>query len=351
MVSVAPSRCGTTSNAGAAAPSGCQAFEAAFANGRAFLRAARRAARARPRASSTGVATPSRSTTSSCPPTSASTTSTWCRASTCRRSSSTRRPARLFDGLLRVRMPAERLELVRRRRARRVGGAARARRVRVRRRARRSPSSEATTRRAELRATLLAARAWPEPCRPAWSALVRRRRERVGGAMAQAMTTSDDRLRLLWRLLRVGPTPYFVLGVGDRGAAAAARPHRRGTGPTATALESLRGVGGHGRAADSCCGTPTVRDRGRRPDRRRRRPRRDPVEPRAAQRRARGEGVPRHRRTRRSPATCFRTSAGDAAARRSPSWSGASCRSSRRPWARCPGPSWWRRSPAPAPWR
>jgi hypothetical protein len=125
-------------------------------------------------------------------------------------------PARLFDGLLRIRMSAERtswFETV-------------------------APAELASlTRAATLHAGLepadhvshlggpalqqlidsLRGGSWPESCADRWRELVDVVSERSAERWRAAIGTRQDSVRLLWRLLRIGPTPYFILGVGDKG--------------------------------------------------------------------------------------------------------------------------------------
>jgi hypothetical protein len=113
-------------------------------------------------------------------------------------------PSRLFDGLLRTKTPTERtswFEVVAPEESAALARAAR---------------DLAGENRADLREALRGPR-WPEPCRPAWSALCSAVAEASAARWRRAMSTDDDRRRLLWRLLRIGPTPYFVLGVGEGG--------------------------------------------------------------------------------------------------------------------------------------
>jgi hypothetical protein len=126
-------------------------------------------------------------------------------------------PARLFDGLLRLKTQSERvswfaatapaeLEVLLRAACRHAG----VREVDV-------LEDLSEPERAELRGALVG-RAWPAACAGAWAALVEVVSERSAQRWRDALQTRDDRLRLLWRLLRVGPGAYFVLGVSDRGA-------------------------------------------------------------------------------------------------------------------------------------
>jgi hypothetical protein len=63
----------------------------------------------------------------------------------------------------------------------------------------------------------LSQRTWPEPLRPAWSALCRTVASESAARWQAAVTSPRDALRLLWRLLRISTATYFVLGT-DRGA-------------------------------------------------------------------------------------------------------------------------------------
>lgn len=125
-------------------------------------------------------------------------------------------PSRLFDGLLRVRTPADRLswfevvaadelEVLTEASARHAGIAPV-----------RSTASLGASQLAELTASLSGAH-WPDSCAPAWRALVQAVSVRTAERWRAAIATPQDALRLLWRLIRIGPTPYFVLGVGSRG--------------------------------------------------------------------------------------------------------------------------------------
>lgn len=58
----------------------------------------------------------------------------------------------------------------------------------------------------------LRSRDLPGPLRPPWRALCRTTSERSAERWAAALSTERDRLRLLWRLLRIGGATYFVLG-------------------------------------------------------------------------------------------------------------------------------------------
>ena len=113
-------------------------------------------------------------------------------------------PTRLFDNLLRTRTQAERaswFEAVAPRESAALERAAR---------------ELADGRGSDIREVLRGTR-WPEACRPAWSALCSAVAEASAERWRVAMATDDDRRRLLWRLLRIGPTPYFVLGAGEHG--------------------------------------------------------------------------------------------------------------------------------------
>ena len=332
-------RCGTTSNAGAAASrGGSRRYEAAFANGRAFLAVA---------------ATPCESGIpevidwrGNAKPVDDELVPADLRVDhvylvSCKYLSKivvNVSPARLFDGLLRVRMPAERSswydgvapEELERCSARAVTVREFAGRRRTRSREPRPGASSAHALRGAAVAGAVrggvAARAPPSP-----RTIARRDGSR-------RCTTSDDRLRLLWRLLRVGPAPYFVLGVVRRavrcGCGCSPSWDWRLPLPPRVASTCRRARAG----SRSCCGAPTsatgTSARSSEVDG----PRRDPVEPWPVQRRARGEGVPRHaaRGGARLPSAAVTTTAFT-------EWSGASCRSSRRRWALCPGPSWWPR--------
>jgi hypothetical protein len=125
-------------------------------------------------------------------------------------------PARLFDGLLRIRVPAERTswyEHVAPDELRALTEAA-------------CVVADVPTvgrvvdldehDRYQLQQHLRAKR-WPEACADSWSALTVAVAERSATRWREAIATRDDQIRLLLRLLRIGPAPYFVLGVGPRG--------------------------------------------------------------------------------------------------------------------------------------
>lgn len=122
-------------------------------------------------------------------------------------------PARLFDGLLRLRAPAGRVgwfEVVAPMEYRALVMAACAHAgVRVAD----DSGTLAADDRSALRAALRGTR-WPDTCAGAWQALVATASEVSAARWRAALTGPDDALRLLWRLLRIGPAPYFVLGVG-----------------------------------------------------------------------------------------------------------------------------------------
>lgn len=125
-------------------------------------------------------------------------------------------PSRLFDGLLRVRMPSERTSwfeavapdeyraLIRASCAH--AGLTPVDRVRQ--------LDEAELFR--LGESIKGSR-WPAACQPAWMDLVGAVSERTAERWSAALRTADDRVRQLWRLLRIGPVPYYVLGVGAGG--------------------------------------------------------------------------------------------------------------------------------------
>lgn len=122
-------------------------------------------------------------------------------------------PARLFDGLLRLRAPAGRVgwfEVVAPTEHRALVMAACAHAgVAV-------PDDSGTVAAADrpvLRAALRGNR-WPDPCARAWQGLVDAASEASAARWRAALTRPDDARRLLWRLLRIGPAPYFVLGAG-----------------------------------------------------------------------------------------------------------------------------------------
>ena len=126
-------------------------------------------------------------------------------------------PARLFDGLLRVRVPAERTswfhdvapdEL---------------------RTLTRAACADADVQVVDQFLDLseperrqlvqhLRGRRWPDACSEEWRHLTAAVSERSAERWRSSVTSRDDELRLLLRLLRIGSAPYFVLGVGDAGA-------------------------------------------------------------------------------------------------------------------------------------
>jgi hypothetical protein len=125
-------------------------------------------------------------------------------------------PARLFDGLLRVRTPAEQLSW--------FAAVAPAEHSNLLAAAMRHAGlsgelSQADRRR--LRDSLRGAR-WPDSCAEAWDDLVGRVSTSSAARWRSAIKGPTDALRLFWRLVRIGPAPYFVLGVSD------ARPLRLG---------------------------------------------------------------------------------------------------------------------------
>ena len=120
-------------------------------------------------------------------------------------------PARLFDGLLRVRVPAERaswFEVVapHEHQALFAAGLAHAGLVDI-----------GTPERRRQLVTALRGSAWPESCRDAWAATVERVAHESAARWRAAIGSRADETRLFWRLARIGPAPYFVLGVGDSG--------------------------------------------------------------------------------------------------------------------------------------
>jgi len=121
-------------------------------------------------------------------------------------------PARLFDGLLRLRAPAERVgwfEAVAPTEYRALVAAACAHAG--------VPVPEDGVVAAADRAPLqdaLRGRRWPNGCATQWQALVDGASEASAARWRAALIGPDGALRLLWRLLRIGPAPYFVLGVG-----------------------------------------------------------------------------------------------------------------------------------------
>ena len=125
-------------------------------------------------------------------------------------------PARLFDGLLRVRVPAERTSWFEQvapdelraltRTACDDAGVPVVNRV--------VDLEEPDRRRLEQH---VRGRRWPDGCAAAWQELAAVVSERSAQRWRQSITTRDDQIRLVLRLLRIGSAPYFVLGVGDRG--------------------------------------------------------------------------------------------------------------------------------------
>ncbi|MBA2496779.1 MAG: hypothetical protein H0V33_06720 [Acidimicrobiia bacterium] len=122
-------------------------------------------------------------------------------------------PARLFDGLLRLRAPAERVgwfDVVAPTEYRELVAAVCAHAgVPV-------PDDGGTVAagdRLALRDALRGTR-WPDSCAEAWRAVVDTASEASAARWRAALIRPEDALRLLWRLLRIGPAPYFVLGVG-----------------------------------------------------------------------------------------------------------------------------------------
>jgi hypothetical protein len=125
-------------------------------------------------------------------------------------------PARLFDGLLRLRLPSERVSWFETVAAEELAALTRVSTAS----AGLAPVAHLGTLSRvdveQLRASLRGNQ-WPETCRPAWQALVAAVSERTADRWRASISSREDMVRLLWRLLRIGPTPYFVLGVGNRG--------------------------------------------------------------------------------------------------------------------------------------
>lgn len=125
-------------------------------------------------------------------------------------------PARLFDGLLRIRLPSEPtswFETIAPEELAALTLAATAH-------AGLAPTAQVgalSGPQFEVLKAALVGRQWPDGCQPAWSALVEAVSQRSAARWRAAVGTPLDMTRLLWRLLRIGPTPYYVLGVGDRG--------------------------------------------------------------------------------------------------------------------------------------
>src|SRR4051794_7250419 len=59
-------------------------------------------------------------------------------------------------------------------------------------------------------------REWPEPCQAPWVSLCRSVASESASRWRAAMPTARDRLRVLWRLLRISDASYFVLGAEPR---------------------------------------------------------------------------------------------------------------------------------------
>lgn len=118
-------------------------------------------------------------------------------------------PARLFDGLLRVRVPAERaswFEVVAPDEYDSLLTAALDHAG--------LPGIDTQERRRRLVASLRGS-GWPESCRDAWARTADRVAQESADRWRAAITSRVDETRLFWRLVRIGPAPYFVLGVGD----------------------------------------------------------------------------------------------------------------------------------------
>lgn len=125
-------------------------------------------------------------------------------------------PARLFDGLLRIRMSVERVswfEVVAPDELASLTLAATTH-------AGLAPVSHVGHLSGSALEQLVASlrgKSWPDECIGVWRDLVGVVSERSAERWRSAVSTRQDAVRLLWRLLRIGPTPYFVLGVGDKG--------------------------------------------------------------------------------------------------------------------------------------
>ena len=156
---------------------------------------------------------------------------------------------------------------------------------------RRRPTLSAEQRRA-LAHSFERGSAWPGDGDALLRGAGRARRGRVGAALARRRSAPKAE-SMLWRLLRIGSAPYFVLGASPKGFTALADRHTVGLAPALRAPRastSRRAPAGSrwSRGTRSCAGAPTATEtRGARA-------RRDPLEPRALLRPARGEGVPRH---------------------------------------------------------
>lgn len=125
-------------------------------------------------------------------------------------------PARLFDGLLRIRMPSERTSWFETVAADELEALTLASTGHA---GLPSVGHAGNLSRADLEqlAAALKGTQWPEACRPHWRALVDTVSHRTADRWRSAITGPQDMTRLLWRLLRIGPTPYYVLGVGAAG--------------------------------------------------------------------------------------------------------------------------------------
>jgi hypothetical protein len=62
---------------------------------------------------------------------------------------------------------------------------------------------------------MLRVRTLPEELQPHWAALCTTVSNESARRWNASLPTKRDRLRILWRLLRIGDAPYFILGAGD----------------------------------------------------------------------------------------------------------------------------------------
>ena len=62
---------------------------------------------------------------------------------------------------------------------------------------------------------ILRVRTLPEELQPHWAALCTTVSNESARRWTESLPTKRDRLRMLWRLLRIGDAPYFILGAAD----------------------------------------------------------------------------------------------------------------------------------------